>query len=168
MKEERIDTARLALKHRLDKWYKARHALDPLENLTRVADLTRKMMGEFGGKKLKVKGAEPWGVLLFLVHAGNAVARRLSPEAKQFVESGQCLIGLVTCFATNARNGPAMPTDQIDLWYSFYSRYLFLTKDVPYVIFPKYTSYAMPSTGSMIMGTPNSSEIGTTRPSTNY
>ena len=59
--EERIDTARLALLHRLINWYKDRHALYPTEYLTRVSDLTRKMMGELDGKRLKVKGAESWG-----------------------------------------------------------------------------------------------------------
>ena len=77
------------------------------------------------------------GVLLFLVDTGNAVARRLSPEAKGIIEAGQCLIDLVVCFSVNALNGPCMPTDQIDLCFSLYSQYLFLTKDVPAVIFPK-------------------------------
>ena len=59
--EERIETARIALKSRLDKWYKARRALNKLEKLARISDLARKMMGERGGKLLKVKGAEAWG-----------------------------------------------------------------------------------------------------------
>ena len=77
------------------------------------------------------------GVLLFLVDTGNAVARRLSPEIKQFIEAGQCLIDLVTCFHTNAIIGPIMPSDQIDLCYSAYSRYLFLTRSIPALVFPK-------------------------------
>ena len=44
--EERVESSRLALKHRLDRWYKARHESNPEEKLTRVTDLTRKMMGD--------------------------------------------------------------------------------------------------------------------------
>ena len=135
--EERIEVARLALLHRLDKWYKDRHALGPTENLTRISDLTRKMMGESGGKQLKVKGAESWGVLLFLVDVGNAIARRLNPEIMRTIEAGQCLIDLVTCFHTNGLMGPRMPSDQIDLCYSLYSRYLTLTDNLPALVFPK-------------------------------
>ena len=124
------------------------------------------MLGEFGGKQLMVKGAESWGVLLFLVDTGNAVARRLSPEVKQMMEAGQCLIDLVTCFHTNALIGPIMPSDQIDLCYSLYSRYLFLTADIPALVFPKDMSCAMLLSGSMITATRSFSAIGMTRPST--
>lgn len=36
------------------------------ESLTRVADLTMSMLGEPNDRKLKTKGAETWGIALFL------------------------------------------------------------------------------------------------------
>ena len=75
-------------------------------------------------------------VLLFLVDVGNSIARRLIPGTLRLIEAGQCSIYLATCFHTNALNGPMMPSDQIDLCYSAYSRYLFLTRSIPALVFP--------------------------------
>jgi hypothetical protein len=65
--EERLPIAVMALRHELFAWYKTRHAAAPEEGLTRLADLTAKMVGTPAAQLLKTKGAETWGVCLFLV-----------------------------------------------------------------------------------------------------
>ena len=74
------------------------------------------------------------GVLLFLVEIGQLVTRRLDAIGRMFIESGQCLIDLAQCFQ---RNGPMLPTEQIEYCFDAYSKYLFLTRDVEDLVFPK-------------------------------
>ena len=57
----------LVLRDRLMRFYVTHHSDRPTDQITRVADFTVKMMGSKKKKKLKTKGAETWGMALFLI-----------------------------------------------------------------------------------------------------
>ena len=62
---ERLVASVLVLRSSLMRFYPV-HEKNCQETLTRVADLTVKMLGEPSDRKLKTKGAETWGIALFL------------------------------------------------------------------------------------------------------
>ena len=62
---ERIQVAVMCLKAQLFRWYSDRARKHPEEALTRLADLTYKMVGTKSRPKLKTKAAETWGLLIF-------------------------------------------------------------------------------------------------------
>ena len=93
--EERIESARLVLVHRLFQRYRAQD-----EQLTQVGDLTRKMMGSVTAKDLKTKGAESWGILLFVADTLAASRHKLKPEAADLLEGAKALIELVRIFGS--------------------------------------------------------------------
>ena len=55
----------LALRASRMAWYRRRHEERPAEGITRVSDLTLKMLGARQDPKCKTKGAEAWGLALF-------------------------------------------------------------------------------------------------------
>ena len=63
--EERIALSVFRLRTDLWAWYDSRRRERPHENITRVSDLTTKMIGTRGSPQLKLKAAETWGFLLF-------------------------------------------------------------------------------------------------------
>lgn len=64
---ENVRMAVLVIRAALLNWYRQYEQDHPGETLTRVADLTPKMLGTQNDPKMKTKGAETWGVALFLI-----------------------------------------------------------------------------------------------------
>ena len=64
---ENINIAVIVLRAALLSWYPKYEHEHPGEKLTRVSDLKPSMVGELNDQKLKTKGAETWGVALFLL-----------------------------------------------------------------------------------------------------
>ena len=122
--ETQRETSILIFKAALFQWYKDRHKLDSKENLTRLSDFTKSMLGEDDGGKLKTKGAETWGVLLFLVDTLVARAARLPAEGGILCESAIIIMELVTLFDTRGVN--LTDAEQCLAW-SKYKRFLTLT-----------------------------------------
>ena len=73
--DERLQTACLVFRHELMTWYGRRQRERPHEQLTRLSDFSLKTVGEPAKRKLKTKGAETYGLLLFL---GDELERRAS------------------------------------------------------------------------------------------
>ena len=63
--EETLHVAVLLLKTALKRFYR-KHFRETGKQLTQVSDVTVKMVGSRNDPKLKTKGAESWGILLFL------------------------------------------------------------------------------------------------------
>ena len=62
-------------------------------NLTELADFTLKMAGNAAGtKKLKVKGAECWGFLLFMVDELHMFQNRTGAVGQQLLAAGTLLV----------------------------------------------------------------------------
>ena len=65
--EETFHAAVLAIRVELNQFYGARHRAHPTEGLTRISSFRHKTLGDPSDPKLRAKGAETWGFLLFLV-----------------------------------------------------------------------------------------------------
>lgn len=88
---EQIITGILRLRNELFAWYKARAKLFPMENLTRIADLTPKMFGTEAEPKLKTKAMETFGMMLFLIDMLVKYAATIGDDAGRFAEAGRML-----------------------------------------------------------------------------
>jgi len=93
--DENLQIAVLAFRSQLMQFYKRRHQEDPGEQLTRVADFNVKMVGTASAPVLKTKGAETWGVALFLVWVCRHYTHRIGPEWQRLVQAGEALVRVV-------------------------------------------------------------------------
>ena len=88
---ENFSAAVLVLRSSLMSWY-VRCAADNINaDLTRVADLTTKMLGSANDKKLKTKGAETWGVALFLIEELQVRSHMLGDQGDRLRLAGEML-----------------------------------------------------------------------------
>ena len=75
--------------------------------MTRVADFTHKMLGTANDPKLKTKGAETWGVALFLIDELQERSNVLGDDADRLIQAGKSLQAIVELWKSN---GWIMPT----------------------------------------------------------
>eukprot|EP00969_Alexandrium_andersonii_P224936 9934233-Alexandrium_andersonii.AAC.1 len=68
----------------------AKHKQSGGAELTQVADLTVNMLGSTDSRVLKTKGAETWGVLLFIQAQLREKEAVLGAEGKTLREAGAC------------------------------------------------------------------------------
>ena len=124
------------LKHELFGWYAARRRMHPTERLTRLGNITPKMLGSISDRKLKTKGAETWGVLLFIEHILSDEGRRarVGANADELLEATQCLIQMVHIMNACGIN---MAQEQIEMMLGAWKRFLSLTEDVQELQTPK-------------------------------
>jgi hypothetical protein len=94
--EENMQVAVLALRHELHRWYKEVKGRYP--GLTEVSDLTVKMLGSSSHQKLKTKGAETWGVVLFLVDMLERHAGMVGETGARYLQAGMALRRMVQCW----------------------------------------------------------------------
>ena len=106
--EEQHASTVLLLRHQLMAWYKARHAAMPTENLTRLTDLTVKMLGSRASPKLKLKGAETWGMMLFLVDRLGLFSARLGQTGRRLKAAGDALVHMVDIWKAHGRVLPSV------------------------------------------------------------
>jgi hypothetical protein len=88
---ENLQIACLALRSSLMTFYKRRHSEDPAEQLTRLSDLTPKMVGTRASPHLKTKGAETFGMLRFLMYVLDLYKDRLGEHWQRVLQAGQAL-----------------------------------------------------------------------------
>ena len=95
----------LCFGHELLAWYTIRSKERPAEKLTRITTPNfAKLIGSPGGHKLPTKGAETWGLLLFLVHVVERDLARLGGDGPALLEAGRCLVDLVTVLGEEPAN----------------------------------------------------------------
>ena len=63
--EEIIEACLQVFQNHLKNWYRARMASYPQQSLTKINDVTRKMVGDAAHPKMATKVAETWGLLFF-------------------------------------------------------------------------------------------------------
>ena len=76
-------------------FYRRRHAAMPEENLTRVSDLVPPMVGTAADPKMKTKGAETWGLLLFLLDDFRRWGARIGQNKDRVLLAGESLERMV-------------------------------------------------------------------------
>ena len=110
--------------------------MHPTERLTRLGNITPKMLGSNSDRKLKTKGAETWGVLLFIEHILSDEGRRarVGANADELLEATQCLIQMVHIMNACGIN---MAQEQIEMMLGAWKRSLSLTEDVQELQTPK-------------------------------
>ena len=101
---ENMQIAVLVLRHRLIAWYKEVRVMYP--GLTKLGDLTLKMLGTASAPQLNSKGAETWGIFLFLVSELEAYQGRMGGDGVRYLEAGVCLKRTVEVFKAC---GPQIP-----------------------------------------------------------
>ena len=89
---EKVQVAVLAMRAELWRWYSERHKKYPLENLTRLADLTPKMLGTRASPKLKTKAAETLGLLHFVTDMVTKYSALIGERSRIFREAGASAI----------------------------------------------------------------------------
>ena len=90
-KDENMAAAVLMLRSALMAFYTRHHAENPKDKLTRVADLTVKMLGKSTQHRLKTKGAETWGVALFLISELQSEKAGKLDDRDRLLLAGQAL-----------------------------------------------------------------------------
>ena len=103
--DERVALSVLQLRARLVDWYRERARANPEENVTRLGDLTVKMLGRRDAPSLKTKAAETWGLVLFsqtllAEHGGSLPARA------RWAAAGEALIAYMAICKGSPRNLP--------------------------------------------------------------
>ena len=76
--------------------------------LTDVSDLSAKMLGIGGKLRLKVKAAECWGVVLFLVDLYERFPSRRGQDGTCLMNAGRCLVRIKELMATRPWNDAAV------------------------------------------------------------
>ena len=122
------------MKHSLMGWRRQRHRLHPEERLTRVGNLTRRMLGDPSDTQLKTKGADTWDVLLFTAATLAANQDRLPAAASRLLEAARACIGMVDVVS---RTGGHMPPVATRSSRELYERRLALTDVMPELAVPK-------------------------------
>jgi len=98
--EEHLKTAMLPFRASLMKWYKTRHAAFPKEKLTRMGDWSVKVVGTRAHPKLKSKGAETYGLLLYLLDMLALYKVRLGSDWQRLQQSGSALARIVEIWSS--------------------------------------------------------------------
>ena len=134
--DETIGTAARLVKAELDRFYRRYKEANPVSNLTRVQDFSRNTLGEStSGRRLRTKGAETWGVALYLLHKLESLsAAHQDDETRSLFRAGKALADLVELWSRSGRVLDAATVQRgLDLW----KIHLRFTQDFPDMEIPK-------------------------------
>ena len=98
---ENIRIAVIMIRGALLSWYSTYERDHPGETLTRVADLTPSMLGTQNDQKMKTKGAETWGVALFLLSELRLRSRTAGEDGNTLRMAGESLEKIVRIWKRN-------------------------------------------------------------------
>ncbi len=101
--EENLQTPVLIIKSQLMAFYKDFQRDNPSRVLTRVGDLTTKMVGTKHAPRCKTKGAETLGMALFLTGMLRTYAVRLGTAGKRLERAGSSLLRIVEIWDSSGR-----------------------------------------------------------------
>lgn len=104
---EAMQAAVLLLRSKLMRFYPKYEKEHPGEILTRVSDLTQSMLGEPSDHKLKTKGAETWGIALFLLSELQSMSHRIPVDGQRMIAAGEQLIGVIRMWKSHGWTMPA-------------------------------------------------------------
>jgi hypothetical protein len=121
--EETFGVNLSALSAALHAWYPARHKLDPREKLTRVHDLTVKVVGTPSERKMGTKGAETYGLLVFFAGLLRIHVARLPAQAGHLADAASSLVRIIEIFKENGVNFKDAPLQEcFDCMHTLYAR----------------------------------------------
>ena len=132
--EEVVEIAAQVLTNALHAWYKSRAIAFKDEVLTRISDVTKKMLGDAGEQRLKTKGAETWGLLLFLADELKIHRARLGDEGDRLLAAAQGLIGMATVWD---KGGVRLSVDEQKACWRHYTAFLDATQIYDELLLPK-------------------------------
>ena len=89
------------------------------------------MVGEHADRKLKTKGAETWGVFLFLI---DELKLHPVPNRRNLVEAATCVADVLQLWSTSAW---VLTPSQIQTSFTKWSRFLALAVDIDDLHIPK-------------------------------
>lgn len=93
--EEGLQVAVMAFTFQLQEFYKSWDKAHPSELLTRVSEFTLKMLGTKDAPKLKLKGAETYGMLHFVLHVFQTHSARFDAHGRRLQRAGEALRSII-------------------------------------------------------------------------
>ena len=90
-REEHLSLTIVNFRAALQNFYKARAATHPGEDLTRINDITLKMIGTSARPNFRFSGGETWGLLLFMLHVLRQHDGAIGGNARRVLEAGDLL-----------------------------------------------------------------------------
>ena len=132
--DETLENGAMVIRVELKGWYSRRHRARPEENITRISKFRRKLLGDPSDKKLRTKGAETWGFLLYLLDTLETKLAVAGPGAAALLKAGRALEAMV-CVWSSA--GPVLTREELQLSYDHWKRFLVLTADMDECLIPK-------------------------------
>ena len=133
--QQELPLALLRCRAELHAFYAERHQEYPAEGLTRMSDLTVAMVGSRGQPKLKAKGAETWGLCVFIWASCGKHAHRLGRDGPAWRAAGDALLRLVDLMR-NA--GVTLPPEILQEMMDTYKRHVVLARRLSYNLIPKH------------------------------
>ena len=127
--EERIELSLACMKVRLSAFIKSRRMHVPGERLTELHDISRKMIGEPGDQKCKVKGGEAWTLLLFMQQEAKAFASA-RPERLALLKAGEACESLILIQQTLHACGWVVSACDRQLCMDSYNKFLSCTESM--------------------------------------
>lgn len=133
-RHETIENACLAIRQDLRVWYNAHQLANPDDRITRIGTFKRRHLREPDDKKLRTKGAETWGIVLFLVARLEREVIRMGAEAGRRCAAGQELVRMNRVWQSSPwRMSAAAIQATFDAW----NRFLALTDGMAALETPK-------------------------------
>lgn len=130
---EQVENGVIAARHELEDFYRAWDA-NTTKKLTRVSRFGLKHIGKADDRQLKTKGAQTWGILLFLVQVLQRRGSAVVPHGDHYLRAGQALVGMVQ---TWQNSGPIMSNEDIQKTFDHWAAFVASTTDLGIAMIPK-------------------------------
>ena len=132
--DENLELSCLAIKHELKNFYKRHRTNRPLDNLTHISTFSKKLLGDTADQKLKTKGAETWGMFLYLLWKMSTIAHKLCPLLCALYQAGLALEALIRLWKQHGRN---LPAHVVQKSFDLFANFCLLTEGVEELQQPK-------------------------------
>ena len=114
---EKLQVTFLNIRSELRHFYEEFQKANASQQLSRVSNLTWKMLGSSERPKLKTRAAETYGLLLFAVHLLDKFKSHFPQDAKPLSEAGVLLLRYVTVVRSSPIRLPlATRQELVDIW----------------------------------------------------
>ncbi len=118
---EKVALSVLRVRHLLFTWYKDEDRQAGNEPVTRLSDLTPKMLGTRTAPRCKTKAAETYGLLRFSLHLARSMPGCI-PQFDRWVQAGESLVRYLRLCKDSPRifNGEALQVDGLVIEHGSY------------------------------------------------
>ena len=122
-REETIENSLIVFTGKLKSWYPIRKRANPRGSLSEINEFTKKMMNDDGDGKVKSKGAETYGLALFLVELFGQYPS-LGSDAAALTAAGKNLLDVLGIWN---RAGWRLSPDELKMTYEKFNNFIRLT-----------------------------------------